>query len=346
MRRRLLLLIVLLAVAGGVAYAMLSKPSTLTLTGIVTTNDVIVSSQIDGRLATLTVVEGDQVKKDQVIATIDPRELAADSAYYSSAEQGATAQVHEAQAALSYQEKQTVDAIAQAESNLAAAKSQQAEAAAALQNATTELDRTQRLSDAGVAPSQQLDIAKTTKAAAVAHFAALGKLVDAQQSALSLAQANAQQVAMKASQLQASEHQQQAASASRTKADVRLTYTDVRSPIDGVVDVRAARPGEYVNHAQPIVTVVNQDDLWIRADVEETYIDRVRVGDHIQVRLPSGEERDGVVFFRGVNAAYATQRDVSRTKRDIKTFEIRLRVDNKDRRLAVGMTAYVLLPVS
>jgi len=48
-------------------------------------------------LVRITVVEGDQVKKDQVIATIDPRELAADSAYYSSAEQGATAQVHEAQ---------------------------------------------------------------------------------------------------------------------------------------------------------------------------------------------------------------------------------------------------------
>ena len=127
---------------------------------------------------------------------------------------------------------------------------------------------------------------------------------------------------------------------------MRLTYTDVRSPIDGIVDVRAARPGESVNHAQPIVTVINPDDLWIRADVEETYIDRVRVGDHMQVRLPSGEERDGVVFFRGVDASYATQRDVSRTKRDIKTFEIRLRVDNKDRRLAVGMTAYVLLPVS
>jgi hypothetical protein len=36
---------------------------------------------------------------------------------------------------------------------------------------------------------------------------------------------------------------------------------------------------------------------------------------------------------------------VSRTKRDIKTFELRLRVDNADRRLALGMTAYVLLPV-
>ena len=84
----------------------------------------------------------------------------------------------------------------------------------------------------------------------------------------------------------------------------------------------------------------------MRADVEETYIDRVRLGDHVQVRLPSGDERDGVVFYRGADAAFATQRDVSRTKRDIKTFEIRLRVDNRDRRLAVGMTAYVLLPVS
>jgi HlyD family secretion protein len=52
------------------------------------------------------------------------------------------------------------------------------------------------------------------------------------------------------------------------------------------------------------------------------------------------------VFYRGVEASFATQRDVSRTKRDIKTFEIRLRVDNRDRRLAVGMTAYVDLPMS
>ena len=59
------------------------------------------------------------------------------------------------------------------------------------------------------------------------------------------------------------------------------------------------------------------------------------------MRLPSGAEREGTVFYRGVDADYATQRDVSRTKRDIKTFEIRLRCDNADRSLAVGMTAYV-----
>jgi HlyD family secretion protein len=47
-----------------------------------------------------------------------------------------------------------------------------------------------------------------------------------------------------------------------------------------------------------------------------------------------------------VDADYATQRDVSRAKRDIKTFETRLRCDNRDRRLAVGMTAFVRLPLA
>ena len=61
------------------------------------------------------------------------------------------------------------------------------------------------------------------------------------------------------------------------------------------------------------------------------------------VRLASGAERTGTVFFRGIDADFATQRDVSRTKRDIKTFEIRLHCDNGDRALAVGMTAYVTL---
>jgi multidrug resistance efflux pump len=145
--------------------------------------------------------------------------------------------------------------------------------------------------------------------------------------------------------VEASQRQLAAAGAQKQKAEVRLGYTEIRAPMDGIVDVRAALPGEVVNAGQGIVTLINPDDLWVRADIEESYIDRVRLGDKMQVRLPSGVIREGVVFFRGVDAEYATQRDVSRTKRDIKTFEIRLRCDNRDRRLAVGMSAYVTLPV-
>ena len=148
---------------------------------------------------------------------------------------------------------------------------------------------------------------------------------------------------MRRSQLEVSKHQSAAAVAQRDKADVRMQYTEIHAPVGGIVNVRAAREGEVVAPAQPIVTIVNPDDLWVRVDVEESYIDRLRLGDQLTVRLPSGVERQGTIFYRSLDGAFATQRDVSRTKRDIRTFEVRLRLDNADRRLAIGMTTYVLL---
>ena len=345
-RARLVVILLVLAAAVGAYYFYVRPQKSLVLTGIVTTSDVVVSPQVDGRLVELKVAEGDLVAKDQVVALIDPRELQADSAYYSSAERGVSSQVAEAQAALRFQEKQTIDQIAQATSTLASVQAQQAESKAVLENARLALDRTKKLSDQGVTSAQQLDQDRTAYDAARAHADSLTNQVAAARSALALAQSNAQQVAMKESQLQNTQHLAQAASAQREKADLRLAYAEVHAPIAGIVDVRAVRQGEFVKTGQPLVTLVNQDDLWIRVDVEETYIEKVRIGEHIPIRLPSGDERDGIVFFRGVDAAFATERDVSRTKRDIRTFEVRLRTDNHDRRLALGMTAYVLLPLN
>src|SRR6266540_554868 len=208
MRKRLLPLLLLVVVASAAAYAYFrARPGVLVLTGIVTTNDVIVSSQIAGQIGQLLVNEGDEVKKDQLVAVINPDELRADTAYYSQNVQGLSSQVRESEAALRYQERQTTDQIRQAESTLASAEAQMAAAAADLENA--------RLTFA------------------------------------------------------------------RTQDDVRLRYTELRAPIDGIVDVRAARVGEVVNPGQPVVTLINPDDLWVRIDVEETYIVRVRIGDNL-----------------------------------------------------------------
>ena len=343
--RPLLILLVLGAAGYGIFRYVNQRPTSLTLTGIVTTNDVIVSPQIAGQIRQLLVDEGDLVKKDQLVAVIVPDELRADIAYYQHSAEGLGSQVKESEAALRYQERQTTDQIHQAEATLAAAQAQQAAAVADLENARLVYERTRDLSQKGVEPVQMLDQTRTAFDAAKARLDSLQKQVDAQRSALALANSNAEQIAVKRSQLQSNQSQQAAANAQRTKADVRLTYTELHAPIDGIVDVRAARTGEVVTPGQPVLSLINPDDLWVRADVEETYIDGVRIGDTLTVRLPSGEEREGRIFYRGVDAAFATQRDVSRTKRDIKTFEVRLRVDNRDRRLAVGMTAYVLLPV-
>jgi HlyD family secretion protein len=342
---RLVLLVVVAAAAGGYFYVHRATAA-LVLTGIVTTDDVIVSPQIGGQIEQLLVKEGDPVKKTQLVAVIVPDELRADTAYYTHNVAGLSSQVQESEAALRFQERQTTDQILQAESNLASSEAQVVAAAADLENARLVHSRTENLSKRGILPPQELDQSRTAANAAQAKLDALKKQVDAQRAAVALARSNAEQTAVRRSQVQANEHLKAAANAQRTKADVRLRYTELHAPIDGIVDVRAVRVGEVVNPGQPVVTLINPDDLWVRVDVEESYIDRVRIGDTLTVRLPSGVEREGKVFYRGVDASFATQRDVSRTKRDIKTFEVRLRVDNSDRRLAVGMTAYVVLPIS
>jgi len=296
---------------GGWIIAEHRQSSTLVLTGVVSTNDVIVSSQVGGRIDHVTVGEGDAVARGQLLATLEPNELAADRTFYARSAEALAAQV------------------TASEDELAASVAQESETRATLDNAKRTLDRDQALAASGGVAQQEIDAARTAYTVARARAAAAER-----------------QVAMRRSALAASRDQQAAASAQTARADARLAYTKLTAPIAGIVDVRAARDGEVVGAGQPIVTLVNPDSLWVRADLEETSIERVRLGDHVVVRLPSGEERQGTVFYRGVDADFATQRDVSRQKRDIKTFQIRARVDNRDRRLALGMTAYVILAPS
>jgi HlyD family secretion protein len=309
--KRLLILIGALGLAAGAVGLTHRRPADLVLTGIVTTNEVIVSPQVGGRVSQLRVTEGDSVAANQLIAVLEPDELRADRAFYAQSAEAMASQVEASKA------------------ELAASVAQDGEAQASLANAKLVLDRNQALLKSGGVSQEDVD------AATMAYRVAEARAVAAER-----------QVATKRSTWFASRKQQAAASAQTDKAAVRLAYSEIPAPISGIVDVRAVREGEVVTEGQPIVTLINPDSLWVRADVEETYIDRVRLGDKLRVRLPSGEERVGTVYYRGVDADFATQRDVSRTKRDIKTFEIRLRVDNRDRRLAVGMTAYVQLPVA
>ena len=345
---RIVRIVILFALAAGAGYYiwLQSRPQPLVLTGMVTTHDVIVSPQIGGRLSQLLVGEGDTVTRDQIVAVISPDELQQDRAFYAAGAEEVASQVRTSEAALRLEQRVTADQIAQAEATLASAQSQRAAAQAELDNARVTFERMQRMSAQGISPVEQLDQARTAHEVAKSRLASLEKQIDAQRAAVALARSNGEQVAVRRSQVQTSQRQVVAANAQRAKADVRLAYSEVRAPIDGVVDVRAARQGEVVAAGSPVMTLINPDDLWVRADVEETYIDRLRIGDTLQVRLPSGDERRGTIFYRGVDAGFATQRDVSRTKRDIKTFEVRLRVDNRDRTLAVGMTAYVLLPAA
>lgn len=348
MKRGLILLLVAAAiVAGGAVYRFaIRAPSELVLTGVVTTDDVRVGAMIQGRLDELAVNAGDVVEKGQLLARIQPQEAKADVDFYRNSQQASASAVEEAEADLRFLEMQTREQIRQAEANVEVSRAQAQQAKADLENAELQFRREQDLRERELNSPQALDLARTAYESATAHADALERQVQAAEAALSLARANLEQIGARKAALSSANQQLAAAGAQTEKAEVRLAYTEVRAPRDGIVDVRAALEGEIVNPGDTIVTLIDPDDLWVRADVEESYVDRIRLGDTLEVRLPSGRQQQCTVFFRGVDADYATQRDVSRTKRDIKTFEIRLRCDNSDRALALGMTAYVTLPLS
>ena len=346
MKRWLPLFILVLLLLGAAIYVALTRtPRAIMLTGIVTADSVIVSSEIQGRLQQLLVAQGEAVSNGQLLAVIQPQEWKADVAFYANSEQQSAAQVTQAAADLKYQEMQTSNQIQQAEATLASMEAQTEQAKADLEIARLNFKRQEDLHQQGVESAQSWDQARTTYDSAKARVQSFQQQVQAAQAAVALAKSNAEQVAVRHAVVEANRHQLAAAGAQMEKAKVHLDYTEIRAPVNGIVDIRAALPGEVVTPGQGIVTLVDPDNLWVRADVEESYIDRIRIGDKMSVRLPSGATREGIVFFRGVDADYATQRDVSRTKRDIKTFEIRLHCDNRDRGLALGMTAYVALPL-
>jgi HlyD family secretion protein len=323
---RIIIIVLLLVLLVAGVYLATSRPSAnLILTGIVTTDEVIVSSEIQGRLAQLTVGEGDPVTNGELLALIQPQAQLADLAFYSSSREQTTADLEQARA----DSRQSQADLVQAQANLAQAR-------ADAENARLNFLRIGQLYTNNVESIQSFDQARTAYDSASARVDSVAAQVDSAQARVESA----------AARVDSAGKQIQAAAAQTQKANVFLDYTRIFAPTNGIVDTRVALPGEVVNPGQPILTLIDQDDLWVRADVEESYIDRIHLGDVFTVRLPSGATRPGTVFYRSVDADFATQRDVSRTKRDIRTFEIRLRCDNRDRSLAVGMTAYVALPLT
>jgi HlyD family secretion protein len=314
------------------------------LTGIVDGNEVIISPQITGRIVNLSVDEGSEVKKGDLIAELDPKELQASLAAANANVASLQAQVSEANHNYSMTDDQTGASVQQAVAMLTSTRAQLDQARATLWRDQTDYGRMQKLFDSGVESAQDRDHADATLKASEANVKSLEDSVRAQDAALNVAKANRKQVDVRGSEVATTIAQLEQARASAAETATQLGYTKLYAPIDGIVSVRVAKQGEVVAQGSPIVVVVDVDHLWVRADVEESYIDSINFNQVLKVRLPSGDVIQGPVFFKGVENDFATQRDVSRTKRDIKTFAIKVSVPNEGRRLFTGMTATVMLP--
>jgi HlyD family secretion protein len=343
-RNRFFIVLGIIFVMAAVYYGVtVNHSKDLVLIGTVDSNQVIVSAQVEGRIQRLLVDEGTPVKAGDLIAVLDPSELqtqdAAAAANISSLQNRVTEMQHTEQSTSG----STSSDVANARAMVSSAKAQLAQAKAALDRTASDSRRMIELAQAGVQSEQERVQAETNLRAAQATVQAQEELVKASEANLNAAIARTQQANAAKSTVQSTEADLKTAIAQKNQAAVRLGYTNVYAPVTGTVSVRAARQGEVVNIGAPIVTIVDLTDTWARAAIPETYADHIGYGDVLRVQMPGGTITSGKVFFKGVEGDFATQRDVSRRKRDIRTIVLKVRLDNPKGAYVPGMTAEVLI---
>jgi HlyD family secretion protein len=339
----LILLSLLLAIAG--LYYVFSTPGgdDLVLVGTVDSNQIVVSPQVGGRIAKLLVEEGTPVKQGDLIAELDPAELEAQERAAAATIASLRSRVSESQFTHRSTKGSTSSDVTNAQARLQSARAQLAQAEAMLTRVESDSRRIIGLAQAGVASEMEKVQAEQNLKAQQASVQALKDQMHATQADLDSAVARTNQAGAAQSTVESTQAQLANARAQLREAEVRLGYTKIYAPVTGTVLVRAAREGEVLTAGQAIVTVVDLSDTWVRAAIPETDADHIGLGDSLRVRLPGGTITQGKVFFKAAEADFATQRDVGRRKRDIRTIVLKVRLDNPKGAFVPGMTAEVLV---
>jgi multidrug resistance efflux pump len=346
-RNRVFLILGLLTLGSLIWYFVTVRPTgDLQLIGTVDANEVVVSAKIQGRIQTLTVDEGQDVKAGQLIAIIESDDL---QAARKAAEATANGQRFKLGETVET-ERQTVgevgSAAVNAEALVQAARASLAQAQANYEHQQADTSRTVALAQQGIMSAQAKDDAATMLQAAKASVDTARENVSAAEASLRQARAHELLATVAARTVDETRNQVENARALADQAKVEVGYSQVFAPVSGKVNVRAARQGEVVAAGAPIVTIMDLTQTWIYAPLPETQADTVQLGDLLRVIMPSGDTMQGKIIVKSAEADFATQRDVSSRKRDIKTIQLKLLIDNPGERFVPGMTAEVYIPKS
>ncbi len=261
----------MLAAFGFVALATLRWDAWVGAAAIQTTNDAYVradvttlSSRVSGEVLTVAVSDFQRVKAGQLLVQIDPADYQAQVAQ---AEAGVAA----AQAALDTLANQVelqYATIAQAEAQHTSALAQQVEAA-------QEQERQQTLTQTQAGTRQKLE-------QAVAELARAQSDVRATQALVAEGRHQIDVLAGTKKQRQAD---LEGAKALLAMARLKLGYTKIVAPFDGVVGARQVQPNDYVNIGSNLIDVVPLPNVYVIANYKETQLTRVKPGQPVTMTV-------------------------------------------------------------
>ena len=157
--RNKFLIVLAVILAASTTYYFVSTPrsSDLVLIGTVDSNQIIVSPQMQGRIAKLLVDEGTQVKQGDLIAILDPSELEAEARAAAAMIDSLRSQVSATQATSAATHGSTSSNVVNAQSRLQSVRAQLLQAEAMLQRTESDSRRMIELAKQGVASDQDRD---------------------------------------------------------------------------------------------------------------------------------------------------------------------------------------------
>ncbi len=344
-RNRVFLILGLLTIGSLIWYFVTVRPSTdLQLIGTVDANEVIVSSKIPGRIQTLAVDEGQAVQAGQLIAVIESDDLQAARKAAEANTASQQGKLGESVETERQTEGETGSATVNAEAMLQSAKAALAQAQANYDHQQADTSRTVALAQQGILSEQAKDDAVTSLQASKAAVEAARENAAAAEASLRQARAHELAAKVAARTVDSTRDAVENARALADQAKIQAGYAQIFAPVSGRVNVLAARQGEVVTAGAAIVTIMDLTQTWVYAPLPETQADAVQLGDSLKVILPSGAILQGKVINKSAQADFATQRDVGSRKRDIKTVQIKLLIENPGEKYVPGMTAKVDIP--
>jgi len=287
-----------------------------TLTGLVNATERDVASKVPGRLAEVTVREGDRVDTGALLARIESLELDAKAAQAEAAIAATQARLALAHEGARPQEKRAL------KSAVAAARHQ-------VDLAKKMADRMTTLAAAEVVPTAKFDEASFRYDAALDQLSIARAKLDAVE-----AGARDNEIAA----LEALVHQAEAALA---EVQAYRKETEQHAPQGGLVSKVYLHSGELAATGAPILTLVDLEDLWVAFAVREDLLPGIHLGDHVTVDVPAlGQAVPMEVQHLAAMGDFATWRATSDKDRfDLKTFEVRLRPLTPTPGLRPGMSA-------
>lgn len=244
-----------------------------------------VSPTVQGKIRLLPIREGEHVAKGRLVAQLREEDYQAKADVAAGGVQAIEAMLKEARADLILIKEKTQKEIQRAVAVLSASRARLNEAKANLRLAVLDFERSNKLYQSKTVSTAGVDKTRAAHELAQARLALAGEEIKENQANLQLAKADIGAVAMKQGRIESLHGKLEEARASLELANLQLAHTTVTSPINGVVAKKVAKLGEVVKAGQPIAVIVDLDNVWVEANLEETKVEYVRLGQIVDLSV-------------------------------------------------------------